>query len=469
LSGNIPPELGNLAKLQYLWIFANEISGNIPPQLGNLSNLEGLFLGLNRLSGNIPPELGNLANLKILCLFLSHLNGSIPRELGNLANLQVLWLSANQFSGGIPPELANLVNLQILCLASNKLSGNIPSDLTNLTNLWDDWSDFKWNALYTEDDTLRMFLNLKQAGGNWENTQTIAPTDITAPSATTTSITFHWLPIIYTSDTGGYRVFYSTTPRGAYSYFDMTTDKTIPSLTVTGLHPGTTYYCVVQTRTNPHKNNLNTVDSLYSTEISASTLYPLALTSPNGGELWGLRTIRDITWTSAELSGNIRLELLKADKKLGNIAVNIPILNGNYAWNVANYTLGAAPTGNDYKINIITDNGLYHDNCNAPFSIVKTSLTLTLPRGGENWKIGSQKDITWNSLALMGNVKLLLLKGGVQVGIIAQGIPIANGKYTWTVGKHMKGLAAAGSNYTVKICCEDNRFYNSGSNFFKIW
>jgi Leucine-rich repeat (LRR) protein len=269
LSGTIPPELANLANLFYLALNGNQLSGSIPPELASLANLNFILLGNNQLSGTIPPELGNLVNLKYLWLNSNRLSGTIPPELGNLANLWSLDLSSNILGGSIPPDLGNLANLELLWLSSNKLSGSIPSNLTNLTNLL--YSELRWNALYTNDDTLRAFLNSKQSGGNWESTQTIAPSDMTAVSASTSSIDINWTPISYTADTGGYRVFYSTTTGGPYTYFGITADKTASSFTETGLNPGTTYYFAVQTRTNPHHCNKNTVDSEYSAEVSAAT------------------------------------------------------------------------------------------------------------------------------------------------------------------------------------------------------
>ena len=41
----------------------NRLSGEIPPELGDLTNLGRLHLNFNYLSGEIPPELGNLTNL----------------------------------------------------------------------------------------------------------------------------------------------------------------------------------------------------------------------------------------------------------------------------------------------------------------------------------------------------------------------------------------------------------------------
>ena len=105
----------------------DELDGEIPPELGNLDRLEILGIGGSDLSGEIPPELGNLANLQYLYLNDNDLSGAIPPELGNLSNLIRLTLQRNDLTGAIPPELGNLSNLEILTLSSNELRGDIPA------------------------------------------------------------------------------------------------------------------------------------------------------------------------------------------------------------------------------------------------------------------------------------------------------------------------------------------------------
>jgi hypothetical protein len=168
--------------------------------------------------------------------------------------------------GQIPPELRNFEQCNVFVLSYNKLSGPIPPELGNLKELAKKNCDFRYNALYTNDTSLRDFLNSKQIGGDWEGTQTVAPTNVTAEAPTGDSMKVSWTPIRFKEFGGGYRVFFSASSVGPYTLFGTTDDKHAPCLTVTGLKSGTTYYFVVQTVTHPHDMNKNTVISEFSKE-----------------------------------------------------------------------------------------------------------------------------------------------------------------------------------------------------------
>jgi hypothetical protein len=77
-----------------------------------------------------------------------------------------------------------------------------------------------------------------------------------------------WTPITYTWDNGGYRLFYSTTSGGPYSYYGATLDKSSTYIDFILPDPEETYYVVIRTRTEPHGLNHNTVDSNLRAEIS---------------------------------------------------------------------------------------------------------------------------------------------------------------------------------------------------------
>ena len=135
LSGELPPELGDLRNLRELILRDNQLSGEIPPELGKLANLEVLSLVRNRLGGPIPPELGNLTGLRQLRIWGNELSGEIPSTLANLTNLTNFSVAVNELTGDIPPWLGDLTNLQSIHLGENELHGKIPDELKRLSGL----------------------------------------------------------------------------------------------------------------------------------------------------------------------------------------------------------------------------------------------------------------------------------------------------------------------------------------------
>jgi len=135
LTGEIPPELGDLKDLERLYLQSNELTGEIPSELGELSNVLSFYLHDNELEGIIPPELGKLSIVEYFDLRSNELTGEIPSELNGFKEIQWLKLDSNRLRGEIPPELYSLSTLEILYLGENELSGEIPSELGELSRL----------------------------------------------------------------------------------------------------------------------------------------------------------------------------------------------------------------------------------------------------------------------------------------------------------------------------------------------
>ena len=148
LIGEIPSEISYLTNLTNLDLGGNQLNGAIPLEIGYLTNLTILDLGGNQLMGDIPTEIGNLTNLTDLELGGNHLTGEIPSEIDNLVNLTFLHLEYNQLTGEIPPEIGNLINLIWLNLVNNQLTGEIPSSICNLDMNWSNPDNF--NIYYNQ-------------------------------------------------------------------------------------------------------------------------------------------------------------------------------------------------------------------------------------------------------------------------------------------------------------------------------
>ncbi|KAL2251414.1 UNVERIFIED_CONTAM: LRR receptor kinase SERK2 [Sesamum indicum] len=135
LSGQIPPEIGQLKSLSGLYLHFNKLHGLVPKELANLTELSDLYLNVNNLSGDIPPEIGDMSNLQVMQLCYNKLTGNIPTQFGSLKKLNVLALQSNQLTGAIPASLGGLMMLTRLDLSYNHLFGSIPLKLAGLPML----------------------------------------------------------------------------------------------------------------------------------------------------------------------------------------------------------------------------------------------------------------------------------------------------------------------------------------------
>ncbi|KAI8031270.1 putative LRR receptor-like serine/threonine-protein kinase [Camellia lanceoleosa] len=124
-------------------VSSNNFSGPLPSELGNLAKLEQLYIDSSGLSGAIPSSFAALQNMKTVWASDTELNGSIPDFIGNWSKLTTLDLSFNNLTGRIPDALFNLSSLFYLFLGNNKLTGTLPAQMsTSLLNI-----DLSYNEL----------------------------------------------------------------------------------------------------------------------------------------------------------------------------------------------------------------------------------------------------------------------------------------------------------------------------------
>ncbi|MFZ2280594.1 MAG: COR domain-containing protein [Prosthecobacter sp.] len=126
----LPPEIGQLTALRYLYLFNNQLS-TLPSEIGQLTALTNLYLSNNQLS-TLPPEIGKLTTLTSLRLHHNQLS-TLPPEIGKLTTLSDFPLHDNQLSI-LPPEIGQLHGLAALFLQNNLLC-TLPSEIGHLSRL----------------------------------------------------------------------------------------------------------------------------------------------------------------------------------------------------------------------------------------------------------------------------------------------------------------------------------------------
>ncbi len=97
------------------------------------------------------------------------------------------------------------------------------------------------------------------------------------------------------------------------------------------------------------------------------------------------------------------------------------------------------------------------------------SLVITAPNGGETLTLGQAVQITWTASNVSQKVKLQLIKGGgALVGVIAGNLNATPCTFTWTVGQYQGGIAAADSNYKIRVRLQDGNIEDASNGAFTI-
>ncbi len=188
----------------------------------------------------------------------------------------------------------------------------------------------------------------------------------------------------------------------------------------------------------------------------------LTVTSPNGGEKWIRGTTHTLKWSSTGSPGAyVKIELMKSGV-LNKVIVSSTANDGSYSWTIpSTQTLGT-----DYKIRITsTSKPSITDSSNSNFAIVRGTLTVTSPNGGESWKRGTVHTITWSKSGSTGSyVKIELLKSGVVNRVITSSTA-NDGSYSWTI----PSTQTLGTDYKIRITSTSYSSISDSSNSnFKI-
>jgi hypothetical protein len=158
----------------------------------------------------------------------------------------------------------------------------------------------------------------------------------------------------------------------------------------------------------------------------------LAVTSPNGSEVWKVGDTEDITWTRNGSIASVKLEYSTNGGITypGTIAASVDAYTGIYPWTVSD----AISTQVKVRVSDVLDSTV-NDASDSNFKI-QGVITLTSPNGAEQWEVGTSHAITWD---LNGSIANLKLDYSVNNGTdnypyaIVGSVNAALKTYAWTV------------------------------------
>ncbi|HOY84028.1 MAG TPA: Ser-Thr-rich GPI-anchored membrane family protein [Candidatus Syntrophosphaera sp.] len=244
----------------------------------------------------------------------------------------------------------------------------------------------------------------------------------------------------------------SSTPAGTESY-----NWSIPN----SLASATNYKIKISSLSVP------TVNDLSDNYFSISSPPSITVAAPNGGETWLQGASYAISWTSVNLSGNVRIDLLQGTNTTpwATISASTPTSAGVYSWTIP----FAIDPASNYKVKITSlVNGNVSDLSDNFFTINPApAISVLMPNGGELWQRESTQYITWTYLSMTGNVKIELLQGtgSTPVYTISNSTAIATGNYEWNIPAAM----VTADNYKVKITSLSNStVFDTSDNYFSV-
>ncbi len=202
-------------------------------------------------------------------------------------------------------------------------------------------------------------------------------------------------------------------------------------------------------------SNDGTLDDWSDAGFAVAAPPALRLLSPHGGERWLIGNVHPVTWQATSYAGLVRLVLYDGNTKVGQITGGLSAGAGTYSWTVGRHSGGTTPAGANYRVRIVSNDGVLSDWSDSTFVLESQALRLTSPNGGESWAIGSVREVTWSAADYSGLVRLVLFDGSTKVGAIATGLGATAGPFSWTVGQHQGGTAPAGAGYRVRVVSSD--------------
>jgi len=133
----------------------------------------------------------------------------------------------------------------------------------------------------------------------------------------------------------------------------------------------------------------------------------ITVTSPANGTLWTAGTDAEITWTSVGVTSNVKIELSRDSGSTWAVLAAGTPNDGSYTYPVS----GTESSKCKVRITSVANSNVSGES-QGLFSIKVPSITVNMPRAGDQYQAGMSRAITWTSHGFTGDVKIELSRNG---------------------------------------------------------
>jgi hypothetical protein len=150
----------------------------------------------------------------------------------------------------------------------------------------------------------------------------------------------------------------------------------------------------------------------------------VSISSPAGGETFGIGKRLSIFWSTSGITGNVKILLIRSDKTDGYLVARPPYDGSPY-----NYIIPPGVVPGSYFVKI--KNGTFSGR-SADFFIGR--ITVNSPAKGSTLSIGDALSIDWSSQGITGDVKIGLVRADKsQIYVIDRAAPYGSSPYNYVI------------------------------------
>lgn len=154
----------------------------------------------------------------------------------------------------------------------------------------------------------------------------------------------------------------------------------------------------------------------------------VAVTAPNGGEVWDAGAVRNVTWNATSLA-LVRIEWRENNAAAWQPVADVEGYAGTYAWTVPS----VATTTAEVRIRDAWD-GSPVDVSDGVFTInAPGDVVLNSPDGGQQWKYGTTHEIAWSATGIATVAVEYRNSPDSTWKSIAASVPASQGAVNWVI------------------------------------